>query len=503
MASLRAAGPGAVRWAISLLCPVLLAAYPLVSLFAQNQSEVEVSLLWRYLFVCVAVAVALFGVGFIVTRNPAKAGVLSSLVLIAFFYYGLVLEDRPRSFMVLWLGLLVLGVVAVVRTNRDVISVTFVLIVGAAALVIPVTADVVAYQADHPFISASDPRLWPTELAPPVVSAGDELPDIYVISPDDYARTDILQQYFDYDERAFVSQMEERGFIFSEDNRSPYSSSDMNMAALLNMDYLTNWPDLLPPDSEDVNLVRRSSEGNRAARLLASIGYDYIHLDTDEVTFSGGNPGISPFANEDSFGNLWLTKSILGQVGGPFGFTEAATNERFRDTIRSEFDELRRVPSQEGPKFVVFHTLIPHDPFIFSPDGGDLTVPADVDHTSRAGMDYYLQQLQYVQRQILETVDQILADSATPPVILIQADEGFEVDAEVFGEEAAEDIRVKGIGAFYLPGLGDPGVPSPPNTVNALRYVFNEYFGTDYPMLDSVTHRESEPPFDFEEIPVR
>ncbi len=491
------------RWIIPILCVVLFAVFPLLSLFAQNQPEVEVTLLWRYLAVCVAIAIVLFGLFFLITRNSAKSGVVASLVVFGFFYYGMFLEGRPPLFLALWLGLVLIGIVAVLRTNRDLASLTVVLIVVATVMVVPQAFDVARYQADHPYIAASDPRLWPTDLAAPVVSSGVELPDIYVISPDDYARTDILQQYFDYDEGAFVRQMEQRGFVFADDNRSPYSYSEMNMAALLNMDYLSNWPDLLPPESEDFNLVKRVSEDNRAARLLESIGYDYIHLDTDEVTFVGGNPGISPFATEDSFGNLWLTKSILGQVGGSFGFTEAASQERFRNTIRSEFDELRQVPSQDGPKFVVFHTLIPHDPFIFGPDGEDLTFPAGADHTTRVGMEYYVQQLQYVQRQILDTVDQILADSPTPPVILLQADEGFEVDSEVFGEEAAQDMRLKGVGAFYLPGLADPAVPDPPNTVNALRYVFNEYLGTDYPMLDSVSHLEGDLPFDFQEIPVR
>jgi hypothetical protein len=89
-------------------------------------------------------------------------------------------------------------------------------------------------------------------------------------------------------------------------------------------------------------------------------------------------------------------------------------------------------------------------------------------------------------------------------VIVLQADEGFSSEPEVFGEEAMLDIRVKGLSAFYLPGIDRPGVPDPPNSVNALRFVFNLYLGTHYEMLDSASYAEGDLPYDFsQEIPVR
>jgi antirestriction protein ArdC len=118
-------------------------------------------------------------------------------------------------------------------------------------------------------------------------------------------------------------------------------------------------------------------------------------------------------------------------------------------------------------------------------------------------MTYYVRQLQLLQREILDSVDEIVARSKTPPVIVIQADEGFEVNPDLFGEAASQDIRVKGMSAFYLPGLDHAGVPTPPSSVNALRFVFNHYLGTHYEMLESVSHLEGDFPYDFTEISVR
>ena len=271
------------------------------------------------------------------------------------------------------------------------------------------------------------------------------------------------------------------------------------------MDYLTNFPRVLGKDSQDVRPVQRVSEDSRAARLLTSIGYDYVHLDTDEVTFAGGNPGISPLAPPDSFLNLWLRKSILRQVGGPLGFNQAATDERFRKSIRSEFSELHSIPTGTKPKFVVFHTLLPHDPYIFGAQGQSVTFPvqSDLDLSSDAGRAHYLRQLEFTSQQLLDSIDQILAHAKTPPVIVVQADEGFQAEPEVFGEAAMEDIRVKGLSAFYLPRLDQPGVPTPPNSVNVLRFVFNHYLGTHYEMLKSASYAEGDLPYEPKEIHVK
>ena len=491
------------KQALAVLCPVLFAVFPVVSLFEQNQTEVELSLLWRPLALCMVAALVLLGLFFLIAKRIAKAGVCAVLVVVGFLYYGLYFEERSTWFVLPWLTLFGVGVVAVVRTKRDVANLLVILGVAAAVMVVPQASSVARYQADHPSVSAADSRLWPTALEKPVVASDATLPDIYVIIPDDYARTDVLQQYFHYDDSEFVAQLERRGFVLSEEGRSPYAYSELNIAAMLNLDYLTNWPHVLSRTSEDFNLVKRVSEDNRAARLLTSIGYDYVHIDTDEVTFVGGNPGISPLASPDSFSNLWLAKSVLGQVGGPLGFNEGAMNERFRKSIRSEFSELRSIPTGGGPKFVVFHTLLPHDPYIFGARGQSVTFPASADHTSTIGMEYYLRQLEYLQGQLLDSIDQILARAETPPVIVLAADEGFEIDPDLVGETATQDIRVKGLNAFYLPGLDQPGVPTPPNTVNTLRFVFNQYLGTHYEMLDSKSHLEGDLPYDFTEIDVR
>jgi hypothetical protein len=119
------------------------------------------------------------------------------------------------------------------------------------------------------------------------------------------------------------------------------------------------------------------------------------------------------------------------------------------------------------------------------------------------GRAYYVHQLEFLQRKLLTSIDQILAHTSTDPVIVLQADEGFQAAPEDFGEAQMQDIRVKGLSAFHLPGPAPAEVPQPPNSVNNLRFVFNQYLGTHYDLLKSASYPEGDLPYDFQEMTVQ
>jgi hypothetical protein len=493
-----AVGRSALLRQLAPVCvPILFAVWPLLTLFADNQIEVELGVLWRPLALCVVGAAMLYGLFMLIFRSGPKAAALASLVVVGFF-------SGDSWSLPVWV-LFVVAVGAVLWVGRGLGTLALGLSVAAVVLVAGPAIRIVKYETDHPLIDASDPKLWPTVLEKPVLPRGAARRDIYVLIPDDYARSDVLKRYFHYDNSHFIGELERRGFVMAEQSRSPYSDSEMNIAAELNMDYLSRLPDVLGKKSQDVRPVRRLVEYNRAARMLGALGYRYVHMDTDEVTFAAGNIGISQVATPDSFMTLWLQQSVLSEVGGWIGFNESAANERFRQTILSEFSELADVARQPGPKFVLFHTLMPHDPYIFGPQGEDSTFPdhSEEGHTRKIGMRYYAKQAQFVETKMLEAIDAIQAGSKEPPVIVLEADEGFEASEEDWSEQTVRDMRVKGIAALSLPGKDKLRPPGKLNTVNTLRFVFNNYFGTHYPLLPNASYPELDLPYQFEAMPVR
>jgi hypothetical protein len=495
----------------SVLYPICFAVFPALSLFAQNQTDVGVSVLWPPVVACVAAALALFALLLALTRSAARAGALAALALAWFAYFGIFSDAVAGLHVVaglrfaIWTALFAAVAFAVARSRIPLAPLTLIATAGALALAVPAAVRVAAYQIAHPPISLRDRRLWSTTLAPPAATPAAR-PDIYVIIPDDYARQDVLQRYFQTADDRFMRALSVRGFVVSPQVRSPYSDSESNIAAELNLEYLDGLPRILGARSEDVRPVKRLIADNRAARLLAPLGYRYVHLDTDEVTFGASNPAISPLAPPDSFANLWLRKSVLALVGGPVGFSQAATDARFRSSIGAQFRALEATAGTAGPKFVVFHTLLPHDPYVYAANGAPVTFPSrsEDDLGNRLGMGWYRRQLEYVGTRLLRAIDAIDRQSRTSPVIVIESDEGFQADPRTVGGDAAmQDIRVKGLLALRVPGARQTGVPQPPNTVNTLRFVFNHTLGTHYPMLRSASSPEVDLPYQFEPMRVR
>ena len=157
-----------------LVIPVLFAVFPLLSLFAQNQTEVELRTLWWPLALCVIAGLGAFGLALLGYRDAAKAAVLASVLVIAFFYYGAVAGWGPAGwwYVLLWAVISVVVVVTLARTTRDAWSVTVVLAVAAVVLVAGPTIRIVTYQVRHPVLSATDPRIWPRPLASPPAQDG-------------------------------------------------------------------------------------------------------------------------------------------------------------------------------------------------------------------------------------------------------------------------------------------------------------------------------------------
>jgi hypothetical protein len=141
-------------------------------------------------------------------------------------------------------------------------------------------------------------------------------------------------------------------------------------------------------------------------------------------------------------------------------------------------DQLPRIPSFPGPKFVFAHLLIPHVPHIFGPEGeiitdtryygGGLDAAINDEFFERG----YINEIRFINSRMLTIVTTLISESRTPPIIIIQSDSG----------------KTKGnwhkiLNAFYLRGEDNPKLYSAISPVNTFRLIFDSYFGTDYGLL--------------------
>jgi hypothetical protein len=100
--------------------------------------------------------------------------------------------------------------------------------------------------------------------------------------------------------------------------------------------------------------------------------------------------------------------------------------------------------------------------------------------------------VQYANTTIMQMINTIKKSSKTQPIIIIQADEGpYPLEAPAQWQNATSNILKLKMGilaAYSLPGL-KPGADNQINSsVDAFRFIFNNYFGASLKYLPDCSY---------------
>jgi hypothetical protein len=483
----------------------LLAAYPIVALLAFNSSEVEFSSGLRPLFLSVLIAGALMLVSYWIYRDWRRAALVTTLILILFYSYGhiyILLKAirvgefylfRHRTLVPLWLGLNVLGIWWVSRKSLNRTSVTFTLNVAGLFLLILPVIQLISFSVQS--------RASQTEDASALnLQVPGQPPDIYYIILDGYGRADVLKDQFEYDNSDFLNELKDLGFVVAECSQSNYAQTQMSLASSLNFNYIETLSDRFVAGSEDRTGLDALIHHSAARASLEKAGYKTVAFATgflfteltDADYFLG--PGYS-WGELNEFEALLMetTFARLLQDGNRFGM-QTSGSERFRERTLftlEKIDELSYIP---GPRFVFVHIIAPHPPYVFGPTGGPVE-PAEAGTTkTQEGASHYRDQVVYINGRILEVIPKIIANSSTPPIIVIQGDHGPTVPS-------SPRARMSNLNAYYLPGAETVVYPTI-TPVNTFRVIFNRYFGQNLEILEDVSlYSEYDDPFNWRVIP--
>jgi hypothetical protein len=104
--------------------------------------------------------------------------------------------------------------------------------------------------------------------------------------------------------------------------------------------------------------------------------------------------------------------------------------------------------------------------------------------------------------RMTHAVDQILAASPRPPIIIIQSDHGPTLESDVTPNEAMQ-IRFANLAAYLLPRAPQQLIPDAGSAVNQFRHIFNHYFNASLDILPSRHYfSEFDPPYTFTDVTV-
>ncbi len=357
------------------------------------------------------------------------------------------------------------------------------------------------------------------EVAAPVALSANEAtrPDIYVIILDAYGRDDFLEKVFAYDNREFTDFLRARGFYVAEQSRTNYPQTQLSLSALFNFTYLNDWAQKYEGTNNRAPLTEtiRHSEARRA---LEEIGYRTVSIPNSTLIGDLEDSAVRlPMTMQwlNQFDGLVIATSALDVFIRAFDWNlPAPSYDMHRRTIEYQFETLQSVPPLSGPKLVFVHILAPHPPFVLDANGNPLeptTLYTLADGGGFPGSveDYqtgYTQEIRYVNAQLMQTVDAILANSVTPPIIILQGDHGPGSRFGMLRVESENCLweRYSILNAYYFPDRNYELLYPYITPVNSFRVIFNTYFGTDLPLLEDKNYYASyATPYKFEEVTAR
>ena len=473
--------------------PFVFSAYPVLALLAYNVGQVKLEAGWRALLIAILFGVSLFFLLRWVLRDQYRAAFLSMLWMMLFFSYGHIhislvekWEDVNFTPWMLggWLALAILAAVWATRPKLSFAASVPPLNVIALGLVV-----VTVGQISSGVQKGNGHRLGSDNAPVQALTLPQDPPDIYYFILDMYTREDLMKSAYGYDNSGFLKELEARGFYVAQCSQSNYTRTELSLASSLNMSYLQGLDAKFVPenigrlrlwDALKHNAVRYNLEQMGYTTISYANGFAWSELDDADVFLTP--PPFSSGMTE--FETLFLQTTLLGEAQKLGWFNaDQIMAQNFRDRDMLVFHSMDNVVNMPGPKFVYVHLIMPHPPFVFGPNG-EYTNPAAFwnekkNYPPDKLAEGYTNQVTFLNQKMLGMLDTILADSKTPPIIILQGDHG------PWSQPNPQHFYI--LNAYHLPRGNDELYPTV-SPVNTFRLVFNNYFGGTYEKLEDVSY---------------
>jgi len=213
-------------------------------------------------------------------------------------------------------------------------------------------------------------------------------------------------------------------------------------------------------DAETMNGIKRPP----LLHLFKQAGYR-THVLSPVYQFDDDLVDVS-FRSTSELTNLSIGKMVL--AASFVAYMEKSGDEAIRKDRLNLLQRATSIIKEKSvlPKFIYFHILSPHEPFVFDEDGGPVTYENMHNWVDKK---YYIGQLRFISRKIDELADTILQDDPNA-VVLIQSDHGARYFPFMSEEEQLACLNV-----LYLHGKHEKieGL----STINTLRRALSGALG--------------------------
>ena len=483
-------GNNSIKTQQYLLHPFLFGIYPILYQLVLNISEISIKHVYRPLVVSLFAVVLLLLIFHFIYHDWARAALVTTILLILFYSYGhvyIALKEitlgevypfRHRTLVPLWVVAACFVIWQISGKKGNLAPLTSMFNAAGLFLLIMPTYQLMAY----PFASRISESNNKKNMQLLTLQADGNMPDIYYIILDGYGRSDILKDTYGYDNSEFLNSLEGLGFYVADCSQSNYAQTEFSLVSSLNYNYLDELGDQLISETVDRPALDSLIKHSALRENLEAVGYKTVAFATgfDWTELDDADYYLSPepsFAKLNEFEQLLITTTFARILQNASLNDQYADPELYRERTLFTLDKLDKLSYIKEPKFVFVHLIVPHPPYVFGPTGG--TVEPVAADTPRSEHLQYRDQVIYISSRMQEIVPKIIANSTTPPIIIIQGDHGPTVPS-------SPQQRMSNLSVYYLPSVDAPLQPTL-TPVNTFRVVFNAYFGQNLELLDDLS----------------
>lgn len=494
---------------------ILVCFASLLSIFeywATNLGQVRPGVVVKPILVILFVSFCLFTLLFLILKNLPKATLLMLLFILLYFSYGHIINllesssqlsklVNAKGLLVIYGIILILGMFSISRLKKipEMLFLFLQLVVGLI-----VVFNLVQIILFDPRVAVNNRT---QSLDVKITQKNENNPDIYYIVLDAYARDDVLQSLYGFDNSAFLTELRSNGFYIPECAFSNYDRTYDAIPSVLNLNYLDLFgipnSDLYDLSSSQIKLVLN----NQVLDIFSSLGYKTVTtrgygsfidiLDSDDYLNYYYSQGLKDELGERFFIYLFNQTTLVRAVTEIPGMAQAAnTNNNSSGEMTVEdtssmayeesrfwfhqtnyvFDSLSKLPEKPGSYFVYAHINSPHGPYVFNQDGSFRFEP----DLTKENI-FYTDTLVYLNKRVLNLIDTILSNSEIPPIIILQADHGTH-----YYDSGINKHKI--LSAYYLPGeLSIKPYPTI-TPVNNFRLVLHNYFDPSIKLLQDTLY---------------
>lgn len=519
---------------LPILHPFLFVAFPVLSLYAKNISELlPIVMLWPIIILMAIASFCYFVVVYLLRVNKQKAALLLSLIILSIFSYGhfygsvfsllskntqvnIYFLQTSKIIFTVYIFIVLCCLFFVIKSKKNIASLTLLANVISVFLILFSVIQIVLF--DFQRLQVRNMKIDSETLINREFAQTDhkpqELHDIYYFIFDRYAGFDVLEKYFNYENSTFKNFLVDKDFYVIDQARANYPKTFLSLVSSLNMENLDYIAKQLGPNFKDQTITYDKIQNFKALQFLKLYGYRFINVSSGWLpTRINTNADLNIVYRSrrfDEFTQMLLKTTLVYPFTQKFFKRNSPQGSGKRERTFFKIDELVKIAETPGPKFVFSHFLLPHPPYVFGPNGEEVT--AD-DLERRSEKENYLRQLEFTTKQIMKLVENILAKSKSPPVIILQSDEGPFTDEEYNGgtgddmdwtklSDKALQTHMGILNAYFLPGVRKDELPSFITPVNTFRLIFNRYFGTTLPFLEDKSYiiRDTDHPYVFIDV---